>query len=69
VLHAYDALDLTHELYNSNQAPSGRDTFGPGNKFITPTIVNGRVFVGTATGVAVFSRFGLNPPTGLTIRY
>ena len=69
MLHAYDALDLTHELYNSNQAPSGRDTFGPGNKFITPTIVNGRVFVGTATGVAVFSRFGLNPPTGLTIRY
>jgi hypothetical protein len=68
VLHAYDALDLSHELYNSNQAPSGRDTFGPGNKFITPTIVNGRVYVGTATGVAVFSRFGPNPPTGLTIR-
>jgi len=69
VLHAYDALDLSHELYNSNQAPSGRDTFGPGNKFITPTIVNGRVYVGTATGVAVFSRFVPNPPTGLTIRY
>ena len=68
VLHAYDALDLSQELYNSNQAPSGRDTFGPGNKFITPTIVNGRVYVGTATGVAVFSRFGPNPPTGLTIR-
>ena len=53
VLHAYDANDLTHELYNSNQAGS-RDNFGPGNKFITPTIANGKVFVGTPTAVAVF---------------
>jgi hypothetical protein len=68
VLHAYDALDLSHELYNSNQAASGRDTFGAGNKFITPTIVNGHVYVGTATGVAVFGRFGPSAPTGLAIK-
>jgi hypothetical protein len=54
VLHAYDATNLSHELYNSNQAPAGRDNFGPGNKFITPTIVNGRFYVGTTDGVAVF---------------
>ena len=53
VLHAYDATNLSHELYNSNQAGS-RDQFGPGNKFITPLIVNGKVFVGTQTGVAIF---------------
>jgi hypothetical protein len=53
VLHAYDATNLAHELYNSNQAGS-RDQFGPGNKFITPVIVNGKVFVGTQTGVAMF---------------
>jgi hypothetical protein len=53
VLHAYDATNLSHELYNSNQAGS-RDQFGSGNKFITPVIVNGKVFVGTQTGVAMF---------------
>ena len=52
-LYAYDAADLSHELYDSNQAGS-RDQFGPGNKFITPTIANGKVYVGTPTGVAVF---------------
>lgn len=54
VLRAYDAANLTHELYNSGQATGGRDSFGNGNKFITPLIVNGKVYVGTQTGVAVF---------------
>ncbi|HEY6488408.1 MAG: pyrrolo-quinoline quinone [Terracidiphilus sp.] len=53
VLHAYNASTLA-ELYNSNQAASGRDHFGNGNKFITPMIANGKVFVGTPSGVAVF---------------
>jgi hypothetical protein len=58
VLHAYDACNLASELYNSNQAGSHRDAFSD-NKFITPMIANGRVFVGTLTGVIVF---GLLPP-------
>jgi hypothetical protein len=54
VLHAYDPANLAHELYNSGQAANARDSFGNGNKFITPMIVNGKVYVGTQTGVAVF---------------
>jgi len=58
VLHAYDATDLTKELYNSTQATGGRDAFGNGNKFITPLVVNGKVYVGTPNGVAVFGLLG-----------
>lgn len=54
VLHAYDATNLAHELYNSSQAANGRDQFGAGNKFITPVVADGKVFVGTTNGVAVF---------------
>jgi hypothetical protein len=54
ILHAYDPANLAHELYNSTQAANGRDSFGNGNKFITPMIVNGKVYVGTQNGVAVF---------------
>jgi hypothetical protein len=53
VLHAYDATNLTTELYNSNQAANGRDQFS-GNKFITPVVANGKVYVGTPNSVAVF---------------
>lgn len=63
VLHAYDANDLANELYNSDEAPSGRDHFGAGNKFITPMIAQGKVYVGTTNGVGVF---GLLQKTGHT---
>src|SRR5271163_4175931 len=59
VLHAYSATNLATELYNSSQAGT-RDQFA-GNKYITPMIVNGKVYVGTPTGVAVFGL--LNIPT------
>jgi hypothetical protein len=54
-LHAYDASNLTSELYNSNQAGS-RDHFADNkaNKFVTPLVANGKVYVGTPNAVVVF---------------
>jgi hypothetical protein len=54
VLHAYNPANLQQEYYNSTQAAGSRDAFGNGEKFITPVIANGKVFIGTPTGVAVF---------------
>jgi hypothetical protein len=54
VLHAYDATNLARELYNSNQAANGRDNVAAGNKFITVTVADGKVFLGTVTSVGVF---------------
>jgi hypothetical protein len=54
VLHAYDASSLSHELYNSNQAANNRDHFGSGNKFVAPSIADGKVFVATPNSVAIF---------------
>jgi hypothetical protein len=53
-LYAFDATDLTIELYNSTQAAGSRDAFGASNKFIAPVVTGGKVFVGAATGVAIF---------------
>ncbi|GJH10411.1 PQQ-binding-like beta-propeller repeat protein [Caballeronia novacaledonica] len=52
-LRAYDATNLGRQLYSSNDA-GARDQFGQGNKFITPMIANGKVYVGTKNAVAVF---------------
>ena len=52
VLHAYDANDLSNQLYNSS---SNRDNpTADGVKFTVPTIVNGKVYMGTAGTLAVF---------------
>lgn len=53
ILFAFDAANLNVELYDSNQAAGGRDQFS-GNKFITPVVANGKVYVGTPNSVAVF---------------
>jgi hypothetical protein len=54
VLYAYDASDLTKELYDSAQAPGMRDVAGLSSKFMVPTVANGHVYVGTQTELDVY---------------
>ena len=66
VLHAYDASDLSQELYNTNQAANSRDNFGSNAKFSVPTVANGKVYVASTGGTV--GAFGLfNPPRVATL--
>ncbi len=64
ILHAYDADDIRHELWNSLQIPQ-RDDCGEYSKMAPPTIANGRVYLssfGTENvGTGQFCVYGLLP--------
>lgn len=60
-LHAFDAADLSHELWNSDMVPD-RDTLGRFAKFVAPTVVNGRVYVPTFSNQLAI--YGLLPGSG-----
>jgi len=59
VLHAVDASNVAHELYNSEQNPS-RDRAGLALRFNIPTIANGHVYIGAKHEVDVYGLI----PTG-----
>jgi hypothetical protein len=58
VLHAFNALNLQDELWNSKENP-GRDSLGEVAKFCPPTIANGKVYMATFSGYLVV--YGLLP--------
>jgi hypothetical protein len=64
VLHAYDATDLSKELYNSNMDP-GRDALDSYVKFAAPIVANGEVFVPTAESLNIYGLLntGTTQPT------
>ena len=53
VLHAYDARDITHELYNSEQN-SERDRADRTVRFTIPTIADGHIFIGARGKLDVY---------------
>jgi hypothetical protein len=53
VLHAYDAMNVARELYNSEQN-SARDRCGLTLRFAIPTVINGRVYVGAKKELDVY---------------
>src|SRR5215472_15779881 len=54
ILHAFDATNVTNELWNSTQAANNRDQAGNAVKFAVPTISNGKVYVGTSAEIDVY---------------
>jgi uncharacterized protein (TIGR03437 family) len=57
-LHAFDAMDVSVELWNSDMTGS-RDTLGDFTKFANPTVANGKVFQASSSGEIVV--YGLLP--------
>ena len=65
-LHAFDATDLSRELWSSDMVPS-RDALGRFSKFVAPTVVNGRVYVPTFSGqLVIYGLLSVSPKAAVT---
>lgn len=62
-LHAYDAKNITNELWNSDLVPA-RDAVGIFPKFVAPTVANGKVYLATFSNRV--NVYGLFPSPLLT---
>jgi hypothetical protein len=64
ILYAFDATNLTNELWDSQQN-ANRDALGNWAKFSPPTVVNGKVYLATFSGELVV--YGLLTPPGFSV--
>jgi hypothetical protein len=62
-LYAFDAVSLKM-LYNTGQAAGRRDALPSVGHFVTQTVANGRVYVGTQTSVEAFGLLHVATVTG-----
>lgn len=53
-LFAFDPTNLANKFYDSTQALKLRDKMIPVTRFVTPTISNGKVYIGGTTGLEVY---------------
>jgi hypothetical protein len=59
-MHAYDALELDNELFNTKMNPT-RDGAGNGARFMVPTVANGKVYLATNFRLATYGLFTFRP--------
>ena len=64
VLNAYDASNISNLLWSSSQALGSPDQAGVAIKYATPTIVRGKVYIGTASEVDVYGLLPVVTPVG-----
>ena len=64
ILHAYNAENVSQELWNSQQL-SARDSVGNFGKFVPPTVANGKVYLATFSNR--LNIYGVPPPAALNI--
>ena len=71
-LRAYNATNLSQEIWTSAQAANNRDALGARVKFTVPTVADGRIYVGTSNSLVTYGQpvpptSAPPAPTGLTV--
>jgi Bacterial Ig-like domain (group 1) len=64
ILYAFDATNLAVQLYSSKQALHGRDALDLLIRFATPTVSNGKVYVGGRSSLTVYGLLPALSPAG-----
>jgi len=64
ILYAFDPTNLANELYNSKHALHSRDRLGELIRFATPTVSNGKVYVGGKSALTVYGLLPILSPAG-----